>query len=303
MKDRVTTPCDVHRGAWVSRGLIAAVLCLAASSAWAQPSRPLSVPPPGIAATQQIPMLREVGVDQKLGGPVPLDTRFVDETGREVRLGEYFGTRPVVLALVYYECPMLCTQVLNGLVGSLEALTFLPGREFEVVVVSFDAGETPALAAQKRATYLRRYDRPGAEPGVHFLTGRADAIAALTSAVGFRYAYDEALDQYAHPAAITVLTADGRVSRYLFGIEFAPKDLRLALVEAADNAIGSVLDQALLFCYHYDPETGTYGLAVMNLVRLAGLLTVGLTAAFIVASLRRERRQRRAADLFTTGIR
>jgi len=278
------------------------VLAVPAAAA-AQPSRPLSVPPPGLAATQQIPMLREVGIDQKLGGGIPLDTPFVDHTGREVRLGDYFGARPVILALVYYECPMLCTQVLNGFVGSIEALTFLPGKEFEVVVVSFDPGETPALAAQKRAAYLRRYDRPGAEPGVHFLTGRSESIAALTSAVGFRYAYDEKIDQYAHPAAITVLTPDGRVSRYLFGIEFAPRDLRFALIEAADNGIGSLVDQALLFCYHYDPETGSYGLAVMNMVRLAGLLTVGLTAAFIVSSLRRERRQRRAADLFTTGVR
>jgi protein SCO1/2 len=283
--------------------LVAAGVLLWASTAGAQPGRPRSVPPPGIAATQQIPMLREVGVDQRLGEPVPLDTPFVDETGREVRLGDYFGTRPVVLALVYYECPMLCTQVLNGLVGSLEALTFLPGREFDVVVVSFDPGETPALAAEKKATYLRRYDRAGAEPGIHFLTGRPESVDALTRAVGFRYAYDAAIDQYAHPAAITVLTAEGRVSRYLFGIDFAPRDVRLALIEAADHQIGSALDQALLFCYHYDPETGTYGLAIMNMIRLAGLLTVGIAGTLIVGSLRRERRRRRAADLFTTGIR
>ena len=277
--------------------------CLWASAAWAQPSRPLSVPPPGMAATAQIPMLREVGVDQRLGEQVPLDTSFVDESGRTVQLREYFGGRPVVLALVYYECPMLCTQVLNGLVGSLEALTFTAGLEFDVVVVSFDPGETPALAAAKKATYLRRYGRPGAEGGLHFLTGRAESIDALTAAVGFRYAYDPAIDQYAHPAAISVLTADGRVSRYLFGIEFAPRDLRLALVEATDRQIGSVIDQALLFCYHYDPETGTYGLAIMNVIRLAGLLTVGLAAAFIVGSLRRERRQRRAAAHLPTGTR
>jgi len=290
--------------ATIGRAVVASALVVSLPAAvLAQPSRPLSVPPPGIAATQQIPMLRDVGIDQKLGGRIPLDTVFVDHTGREVRLGEYFGARPVVLALVYYECPMLCTQVLNGFVGSIEALTFLPGKEFEVVVVSFDPGETPTMAAQKRAAYLRRYDRPGAEPGVHFLTGRAESIAALTTAVGFRYAYDETIDQYAHPAAITVLTPDARVSRYLFGIEFAPRDLRFALIEAADNGIGTVVDQALLFCYHYDPETGTYGLAVMNMVRLAGLLTVGLTAAFIITSLRRERRQRRAANLFTTGVR
>jgi protein SCO1/2 len=283
--------------------MASAVLLLSVSHALAQPSRPMSVPPPGLAATAQIPMLRDVGIDQRLGERVPLEAPFVDETGRDVRLGDYFGRRPVVLALVYYECPMLCTQVLNGLIGSLEALTFTPGREFDVVIVSFDAGETPALAAAKKATYLRRYGRPEAEPGMHFLTGRAESIAALTTAVGFRYAYDAAIDQYAHPAAISVLTPDGRVSRYLFGIDFAPRDLRLALIEATDHQIGNVLDQALLFCYHYDPETGTYGLAIMNLIRLAGLLTVGLVGAFIVGSLRRERRQRRAAGHFPTGIR
>ncbi len=290
------------------KGLLVALVALcglvgAVPAAWAQPSSPIYVPPPGPAATERIPILREVGIDQKLGARVPLTLEFNDEQGRTVTLGQYFGAKPVVLALVYYECPMLCTQVLNGLVGSLEGLTFLPGREFEVVVVSFDPGETPALAAQKKATYIRRYDRDGAEPGVHFLTGRQESVDALTQAVGFRYAYDAAIDQYAHPAAITVLTGDGRVSRYLFGIEFAPRDLRLALIEAADHRIGSALDQALLFCYHYDPETGTYGLAVMNLVRLAGLLTVGVAGTLIVGSLRRERRRRRAADLFTTGVR
>ena len=256
----------------------------------AQPSGPMSVPPPGLAATEQIPMLRDVGIDQKLDEAVPLDLEFFDEAGRPVRLREFFGTRPVVLALVYYECPMLCTQVLNGLVGSLEGLTFNPGEDFEVVVVSFDPGETPALAADKRQTYLRRYGRRGTEAGWHFLTGREASIKALTGAVGFRYAYDEAIDQYAHPAAMTVLTADGRVSKYLYGIEFAPRDLRLALVEAGEGRIGTAVDQALLFCYHYDPETGRYGLVVMNLVRTGGVLTLVGLGAFILLALRRERR-------------
>jgi protein SCO1/2 len=256
----------------------------------------MSVPPPGIAASEQIPILREVGIDQKLDAAVPTDLEFVDEEGRTVRLGDYFGRRPVVLALVYYECPMLCTQVLNGLVGSLEALRFNPGEEFEVVVVSFDPGETPALAADKRRTYLRRYSRPGYEAGWHFLTGRQEAIAALAGAVGFRYAYDEAIDQYAHPAAITVLTAGARVSKYLYGIEFAPRDLRLALVEAGEGRIGTAVDQALLFCYHYDPSTGRYGLVVMNLVRAGGVLTVLGLGAFILLTVRRERRVARQAN-------
>jgi protein SCO1/2 len=249
-----------------------------------------------LAATEQIPILREVGIDQKLDEPVPLDLEFSDEQGRTVQLGDYFGTRPVVLALVYYECPMLCTQVLNGLVGSLEAIAFNPAREFEVVVVSFDPGETPALAAASRQTALRRYGRPGTEAGWHFLTGRESSVRALTGAVGFRYAYDEAIDQYAHPAAITVLTGDGRVSKYLYGIEFAPRDLRLALVEAADGRIGTAIDQALLFCYHYDPESGTYGLVVMNLIRTGGVLTLVGLGAFILLALRRERRAARHAN-------
>jgi protein SCO1/2 len=264
--------------------------------AWAQPSGPMSVPPPGLAASEQIPILREVGIDQKLDEQVPLDLEFSDEEGRTVKLGDFFGKRPVVLALVYYECPMLCTQVLNGLVGSLEALSFNPGSEFEVVVVSFDPGETPALAADKRKTYLRRYSRPGHEAGWHFLTGREASIKALTGAVGFRYAYDEETDQYAHPASMTVLTAEGRVSKYLYGIEFAPRDLRLALVEAAEGRIGTAVDQALLFCYHYDPETGKYGLVVMNLVRTGGVLTLIGLGAFILLNLRRDRRAHQHAN-------
>jgi protein SCO1/2 len=270
----------------------ALAIVAAAGPAAAQPSAPKYVPPPGDAASKQIPMLREVGIDQKLDQLVPLDLEFTDEAGTTVRLGDFFGTRPVLLALVYYECPMLCTQVLNGLVGSLEALAFNPGRDFEVVVLSFDPGETPALAADKRATYLRRYGRPGTEAGWHFLTGREAAIRSLADAVGFRYAYDEAIDQYAHPAAITILTGGGRVSKYLYGIDFAPRDLRLAMVEAADGRIGTAVDQALLFCYHYDPETGKYGLVVMNLIRTGGVLTLVALGAFILVALRRERRSR-----------
>jgi protein SCO1/2 len=278
------------------RAILFSVLSMLSTAAWAQPSGPMSVPPPGLAASEQIPILREVGIDQKLDDQIPLDLEFTDEDGRAVRLGDFFGKRPVVLALVYYECPMLCTQVLNGLVGSLEALAFNPGEEFEVVVLSFDPGETPALAAEKRATYLRRYGRPGHEAGWHFLTGREASIRALTDAVGFRYAYDEAIDQYAHPASITVLTGEGRVSKYLYGIEFAPRDLRLALVEAAAGRIGTAIDQALLFCYHYDPATGKYGLVVMNLVRTGGVLTLLGLGAFILLTLRRERRDHQHAN-------
>jgi protein SCO1/2 len=226
------------------------IALLLATPALAQPQRPKSVPPPGKAATEQIPILREVGIDQKLGGRVPLDLVFVDESGRDIRLGDLFRDRPVVLALVYYECPMLCTQVLSGLDGSLTALSFSAGKEFDLVVVSFDPGETPALAADRRKNFINRYRRVGSEGGIRFLTGRQESIAKLADAVGFRYAYDEASDQYAHPAAITLLTGDGRVSRYLYGIEFAPKDLRLGLVEASEGRVGTAVDTLLLYCYH-----------------------------------------------------
>lgn len=247
-----------------------------------------------MAASEKIPMLKDVGIDQRLNETVPLDLRFTDENGRDVTLGDYVGERPVVLALVYFECPMLCTQVLNGMASSFQALSFTAGREFDIVAVSFDPGETPAMARAKRDTYLKRYGRQSAADGVHFLTGRQESIDALTKAVGFRYAYDPSIDQYAHPAALTVLTPDGTVSRYLFGIEFAPRDLKLALVEAADRRIGSAIDQVLLFCYHYDPTTGKYGLAVTNLIRMGGVATVIALGAFILLSLRRERRRANA---------
>jgi protein SCO1/2 len=272
------------------KALLLLLTLLVAAPAAAQPSLPRSVPPPGKAASEQIPILREVGIDQKLGAQVPLDLMFVDENGRDVKLGVLFRARPVVLALVYYECPMLCTQVLSGIDGSLTALSFSAGKEFDIVVVSFDPGETPALAADRRKVFLNRYRRAGAEGGVAFLTGRQEAISRLADAVGFRYAYDQEIDQFAHPAAITLLTGDGRVSRYLYGIEFAPRDLRLGLIEASEGRIGTAVDDILLFCYHYDPESGTYGMAIMNFVRLGGVLTVAGLAAFIIVSLRRERR-------------
>jgi len=265
-----------------------AVAALAyASAASAQPGAIMSVPPPGTASQTQLPILKEVGLDQKLNAQVPLDLTFTDENGHDVTLGSLMGTRPVVLALVYYECPMLCTEVLNGLVASAETLSFDAGKQFDIIAVSFDPGETASLAAQKKAMYVKRYGRPGAEAGMHFLTGRQQAIEALTSAVGFRYKYDPTTDQFAHVATLTILTPQGRVSRYLEGIEYAPRDLKLALVEATNGQIGTAVDRALLFCYHYDPETGKYGLAIMNLVRLGGIAVVAGVASFILFNLRR----------------
>jgi protein SCO1 len=259
----------------VKRLLAGIVLAAAAGGAYAQEGRPQ--------------ILRDVGFDQRLGQALPLDLAFRDEAGREVRLGEYFGKRPVVLSLVYYECPMLCTLTLNGLVSALGVLPWTPGQEFELVTVSFDPKETPAQAAAKKKAYLARYKKPEAAAGWHFLTGDEAALRALTQAVGFRYAWDQQSRQFAHPAGLVVTTPDGRLARYLFGIEYAPKDLRLALVEASEGTVGGPVDQILLFCYQYDPATGRYGAVLMRLVRLGGVLTLLALGAFFVVSLRRDR--------------
>jgi protein SCO1 len=236
------------------------------------------------------PALRQIGFDQRLGETLPLELRFRDETGREVALREYFGDRPVVLSLNYYGCPMLCTVTLNGLASALDVLTSLDaGREFEIVTVSFDASEGPELAAKKKAQYLTRYKRPSAEAGWHFLTGGQAAIDALTKAVGFRYAWDAETKQFAHPAGVVVLTPEGRISRYLYGIEYAPKDLKLALMESAQGRIGNFIEQAILYCYRYDPMTGRYSARIMRVTQAGAILTVLGLLAFVVLSLRRER--------------
>jgi protein SCO1/2 len=234
--------------------------------------------------------LEDVGFDQRLGEMVPLDLRFTDETGRDIELGSLFGERPVLLALVYYDCPMLCPMILEGLTKALRPLTFDPGKEFEVVVVSFDARETAAMAAATKATHLERYGRPGTETGWHFLTGSEASIEALTDTVGFRFTYSPKTDQFAHTAGIVALTPEGQVARYFYGVEYPPKSVRLGLVEAADNKIGSVVDQVLLYCFHYDPETGTYTAVAMNIMRLGALVTVALLGLFLLIQLKRERR-------------
>ena len=255
-------------------------------------TRPLPVP--GQSATDKPALLNEVRIDQKFDSQVPPDLALVDEDGRDVRLGQYFGRRPIVLALVYYECPMLCTQVLTGLVTSVAVLDFKAGQDYEVVVASIDPGEGPGLAREKKAGYLERLGHDGADRGWHFLTGRQPEITRLADSVGFRYAYDPEIDQYAHAAVITVLTPEGRVSRYFFGIEYMSRDLRLGLVEASENRLGTAVDQALLLCYHYDPEAGRYGIAVMNLMRLGGVLTLAALGAFLFVALRRDRAARAA---------
>jgi protein SCO1/2 len=259
---------------------------------------------PGQPAMAPLAALKDVRIDQKMDSAVPLDLPFVDGHGTDVTLAQYFGgSRPAVLALVYYECPMLCTQVLNGLFSSIEPLKLDAGRDFDIVVVSFDPGETPAMALAKKTSYLKHYHRPTAEAGIHFLTGRQPAIDTLADAVGFRYAYDETIDQYAHPAAVTVLTPKGHVSKYLYGVEFAPMDFRFAMVSAGEGTIGTVIDQALLYCFHYDPATGKYSVAIMSFLRLAGVLTLLGIMGFILVHLRRERRQNAAVASTATGTR
>jgi len=243
---------------------------------------------PGHAQEGRPPALRDLGFDQRIGEPLPLDVTLRDESGAEVRLGDYFGEKPVVLTMVYYECPMLCTLTLNGLSGAMDVLSFDAGVEYEVVTVSFDHRETPDLARAKKAAYIDQYGRSGAEAGWHFLTGDEAELGRLTGALGFRYAWDAETEQFAHPAGIVVATPEGIIARYLYGIEYAPKDLRLALVEASENRIGSVVDQALLFCYRYDPTTGRYGAVAMNLVRAGGALTVLALVAFWAVMWRRD---------------
>lgn len=235
-------------------------------------------------------VIKGVRFEQKLNSQIPLELTFRDESDQPVRLGQYFGQKPVILVFAYYECPMLCTLVLNGLLDSLEGLAFDAGDQFQVVAVSIDPGETPELAAAKKAVYLEFYGRPGADRGWHFLTGEQAAIEALTEAAGFYYQYDPEQDEYAHPTGIMIATPEGKIARYLYGIKYPSRDVRLGLVEAADNKIGSPVDQLLLTCYHYDPVIGKYNLAIMNIIRIAGLTTVAVLSGAVLVMLRRERR-------------
>jgi protein SCO1 len=228
-------------------------------------SPPANIRPPG---------LENVGIEQRLNQQVPLDLAFRDETGKAVRLADYFGQKPVILNLVYYKCPMLCSQVLIGLTGALKVLKFDVGNQFNVLTVSFNPRETPDLAMATKADYLKRYGRAGAAEGWHFLTGPEESITALTRAVGFEYQYDPKTDQYAHATAIVLLTPDGRVAQYYYGVEFAPKDLRLGLIQAASGKIGNVVDEILLYCYHYDPAAGRYGAVISRILKLSGIVTI-----------------------------
>jgi protein SCO1/2 len=244
-----------------------------------------------IAPAQLPAPLRGVGFDQKLDAPLPLDAKFRDEAGREAPLGDYFASRPVILVLTQFRCPMLCTEVLNGLVRALLDVPLAPGSDFDIVTISFDPRETPEMAAAKKHTYVERYGKPGAEAGWHFLTGGEESIRRVTNAVGFRYTYDAANDRYAHASGIMVITPGGRVARYFYDVRFSPRDLRLGLVEASAGRIGSRVDQVLLYCFHYDPRDGKYGPAIMNIVRAGGIATMFGIGALVIGLRRWERRK------------
>ena len=253
-------------------------------------------PPEQIVPADRTPeILKDIGIDQRLDAPLPLDVPLRDEIGRAVRLGDYFGKRPVVFALVYYNCPMLCTQVLNGLVGALNTMSLDAGRDFDVVAVSFDPRDKPSDAAAKKDAYLTRYKRPNAADGWHFLVGDPPAIARIAKAAGFRYKWDESRGQFAHASAIMVATPDGRLARYFYGIEYSPRDLRLGLVEASAGRIGTPVDQVLLYCFHYDPASGKYGAVVIRMMRLAGAATIAILAVSMWLMSRRRSRAVRAA--------
>jgi protein SCO1/2 len=261
----------------------AALICLIA------PVRALAAEAATTTPDDRPAALREVGIDQRLGESLPLDAPFRDDEGRPVTLGDYFGrTKPVVLVMTYFECPMLCTLVLNGLTKTLKTMSFEPGNEFDVVAVSIDPRDTPAKAAEKKAVYVREYGRAATASGWHFLTGDEAAIARVASAVGFRFTWVPEERQFAHAAGIMVATPEGRLARYFYGLDYAPRDLRLGLVEAADHRIGSAVDALLLFCYQYDPTTGKYGAIALNLVRAGGVATVLAIGLFMAVMFRRE---------------
>jgi protein SCO1/2 len=274
-----------------------ALACLLAAAPGVAVAQYNGVPKSGMMTKDNMPAgitpaeLKKVTFDQNLGAQVPLDLPFRDETGRAVQLSQFFNGRPVVLALVYYECPMLCTQALNGLVKSLRVMSLEPGRDYDLLTVSFNPRETPAQAMQKKQQYVPRVQKAATQEAWHFLTGTDASIRPLTDAVGFHYVYDEATNQYAHPAGIIVLTPEGRTSKYIYGLDYGARDLRLALVEASNHKVGTPVDRLLLYCYHYDPERGKYGLVLMNVLRLGGAVTLVCLGAFLTIMWRRERRQ------------
>jgi len=263
----------------------ALVIFALVASAWGQGmTRGIMSPP----ANQRPPGLKDVGVEQHLNEQIPPDLTFRDETGEPVRLGDYFGSKPIILDLAYYKCPLLCSEVLAGLTSALKPMKFDVGRDFEVLTVSFDPRETPQDATETKAVYLKRYGRAEAERGWHFLTGPQESIDTLTRAAGLQYHYDAGTGQFAHSTAIMILTPPGKIAQYYYGVEFPSRDLRLALLEASRNKIGNLVDQILLYCYHYDPSAGRYNVVIFRVLRLAGVLTVLLLGGFMILMFRRD---------------
>jgi protein SCO1/2 len=243
-----------------------------------------------VASNTKIDLLNQVGIEPQMGKPIPLDLRFKDESGKSVMLRDYFNNgRPVLIAPVYFSCTMLCNQALNGMMSSLNVLKFSAGSEFDVLAVSFDPRETPDLAMEKRQMYMDRYKRAGAEKGIHFLIGDDANIKPLMKSIGFKYAWDERSSQYAHASALILVTPEGKVAQYYYGIEYSPKDMRLGIIEASQEKIGNLMDQVILYCFHYDPSTGKYGATTMSAMRISGVITVMMICGFIFISLRRER--------------
>ncbi len=273
-----------------------AVLVLLAGVAWGQGmNRSIMSPPPNVRP----PGLKNVGIKQNLNQQVPDGLVFTDDLGRKVKLGDYFGKKPIILNLVYFTCPMLCGEELAGMESALRVLKFDVGKEFDVITISFDPKDTPEAAAKKKEQILRRYKRPGAEQGWHFLVGPQESIDAVTKAVGVQYEYDAKTEQFAHTTAIMVLTPEGKISQYYYGIEYPPNDLRLALVEASNNKIGNVVDELLLYCYHYDPEKGKYSATVMRILRLMGVATMLCIGTFVFVMIRRSPRAPQGAERFS----
>jgi protein SCO1/2 len=271
----------------LSAVFVTVLMALGAGPAQGQAALPIeNLPPPPKA----------VGFDQNIGQSVPLDATFKDETGKAVALGDYFGKKPVVLTFAYFTCPMLCGLSMQGLSSSLKGMNLEPGRDFEVVTVSFDPRETSEMARAKKDTAVARYGRPATSAGFHFLTGDQPSIDRLTRAAGFRYEWDAADKQYAHAAGIVVLTPQGQIARYLFGVEYAPRDLRLSLVEASQGKLGTVVDQLLLLCYHYDPKAGRYGTFAINTMRAAGAFTLLALGALVIVITRGERKTKNDAE-------
>lgn len=281
------------------------LLTAAAQPGVPRPNSPLygGAPESGSTSMGLPPVLKKVGIDQKLNEQVPMDLVFKDEQGREVRLGQYFKGKPVVLSLVYYTCPMLCNQILNGMLSSFRQVSFNAGEQFEVVNVSFDPRDTPAIAAAKKQTYIKAYNRAGGEAAWHFLTGDEVNVKRLADAVGFHYLWDEQSKQFAHASGIMIVTPEGKLARYFYGVEYPPRDLRLGLVEASQNKIGTPVDTLMLYCYHYDPATGKYGAVVMNIMRVAGIITLGLMVGlfFVLRKISRRRMSMSGPGAIATG--